>query len=519
MKKLASILLSFIIAVTFTPALAFADEPDTQEPETAIEQIEQDAEAVEEPAAVEPAEETAEEVIAEEPAPAEEDQEALAEENAEIATEEAKNATELDRGYISCGIEYSDSFLVNNATHVYTLNQNQERFNAFIVTVTSKSSNNLTMQVLSGDGSIALRYNDYFSLCRKKGGYKEPFTPVPANKSASLMVSTSGLPKFTITNTSGSTSAYTIKVDSISAYDYTQLGEYKQDNTGAQVIVAALPKLNEDIVVQVHDNTGYFFRGYIYDNAMSPARWIHTKDGYTSFELGYGEVREVGYSNPSTSQAYLLIEKGEADGTISDDDTDFQDGKGVPKYYSYNYQVGFGIVPANLSKYTVGNIVDKTYTGSAIKQTKPRLYYGSVFLKSTDYTIGYANNKNVGSATIKFTAKAPFTGVRNVTYNIRPKGTSISKLTKGKKRFTVKWKKQTSKMSAARINSYQVQYSTNKNFTSPKIKTITGYKKYTKKITGLKKKTKYYVRVRTCMKVNGKWYYSTWSSAKTVKTK
>ncbi len=516
MKKLASILLSFIIAVTFTPALAFADEPDTQEPETAIEQIEQDAEAVEEPAAVEPAEETAEEVIAEEPAPAEEDQEALAEENAEIATEEAKYATEIDKGFIYSSVEKENQSIVNGATDVWTFDVSS--INAFRIVVQNQGTGALTFQMVNQNGKSSDSYTSYYDICRKKNKFNGSYF-VSGGNSVGVFVSTEGVPKLKITNESGSSGKYTVRIDTMSVYDYS-MGQYVRVNGRADIIVAALPKLSEDIVVQVHDNTGNFFKGYICENASyPPGRPIDTKNGYSYFELGYGEVREVGYSNPSTSTAYLLLERGEADGTISDDDTDFQDGKGVPKYYSYNYQVGFGIVPANLSKYTVGNIVDKTYTGSAVKQTNPRLYYGSVFLKSTDYTIGYANNKNVGTATIKFTAKAPFTSVRNVTYNIRPKGTSISKLTKGKKRFTVKWKKQTAKMSAARINSYQVQYSTNKNFTSPKIKTITGYKKYTKKITGLKKKTKYYVRVRTCMKVNGKWYYSTWSSAKTVKTK
>lgn len=40
-----------------------------------------------------------------------------------------------------------------------------------------------------------------------------------------------------------------------------------------------------------------------------------------------------------------------------------------------------------------------------------------------------------------------------------------------------------------------------------------------KKVKGLKAKKKYFVRIRTYKVVNGKTYYSGWSSAKKVTTK
>jgi len=97
----------------------------------------------------------------------------------------------------------------------------------------------------------------------------------------------------------------------------------------------------------------------------------------------------------------------------------------------------------------------------------------------------------------------------------RPKKTKIKKLIKGKKRFTVKWKK------VSGINGYQIQYSTKKNFKKKYRKTVTVKKaKITKKtIKKLKAKKKYYVRVRTYKLVNGKRVYSKWSAKKTVKTK
>ena len=77
-----------------------------------------------------------------------------------------------------------------------------------------------------------------------------------------------------------------------------------------------------------------------------------------------------------------------------------------------------------------------------------------------------------------------------------------------------------SKMSKKRITGYQIQYSKDNNFEkSIRAIKIKGYKKTTKKITGLKKNTYYYVRIRTYMISSGKTFYSKWSGVKSVKTK
>lgn len=515
MKKLASILLSLIIAVTFTPALAFADDIEEQAPDAAVEQIEQDAATAEEPAAVEPAEEISEEVIAEEPAPAEVTEEVPAEpelDTAEIATEEEKYA---DKGFIYSSVIKENQSIVNGATDVWTIDI--DSIHAYRVVIQNQGSGALTFRVVNQDGSIADCYRNYVDVCKSTNKQNGSYF-VSGGNYVGVFVKTEGVPKINVINDSGSSGKYTLKLDTMSTYNYS-LGQYVMDKSGADIIVAALPKLSEDIAVQIHDNTGYFFNASIFDQVSE--RQVKNKNGFNYSELSYGEVAEIGYANPATSSAYLLIEKKGMDSTIDDDHSDYQEGQGTPAYFDNDYSVAFGVVPANLSKFTAKNLTVKTYNGSYQKQSAPRLAYGNVYVKASDYTLSYANYKNVGAATIKYTAASgsAFTGAKSATYNIRPKGTSISKLTRGKKSFTVKWKKQTAKMSTNRINSYQVQYSTNKNFTSAKHKTITGYKKYTKKVTGLKKKTTYYVRVRTCMKVNGKWYYSAWSAAKAVKTK
>jgi hypothetical protein len=83
-----------------------------------------------------------------------------------------------------------------------------------------------------------------------------------------------------------------------------------------------------------------------------------------------------------------------------------------------------------------------------------------------------------------------------------------------KKAFTAKWNKDNGK-----VNGYEVQYSTSKSFKNAKKKAVAGKKKTSVKITKLKAKKKYYVRIRTYRTYKGKKYYSEWSKVKTVKTK
>ena len=146
---------------------------------------------------------------------------------------------------------------------------------------------------------------------------------------------------------------------------------------------------------------------------------------------------------------------------------------------------------------------------------------GATLKNGTDYTVSYASGrKNVGSYKVTVTFKDDkYIGSKFAYFNINPKGTSISKLYRAKKAFTVKWKKQSAKMATSTINGYQIRYSTSSKMTNAKYKIVKGYKYTSKKMTKLKAKKKYYVQVRTYKTVSGKNYYSSWSSIKSVKTK
>ena len=94
-----------------------------------------------------------------------------------------------------------------------------------------------------------------------------------------------------------------------------------------------------------------------------------------------------------------------------------------------------------------------------------------------------------------------------------PAKTSISKLVKAKKSFTVKWKKKSG------VTGYQIRYSLKSSMKGSKTVKVKSAKTTSKKVKKLKKKKKYYVQVRTYKVVNGKTYWSGWSDKKSVKTK
>lgn len=155
-----------------------------------------------------------------------------------------------------------------------------------------------------------------------------------------------------------------------------------------------------------------------------------------------------------------------------------------------------------------------TYNGK-VKTPGVKVSVNGTVLTKDNYSVSYGKGrKNVGKYTVKVTLKNDYAGSKTVSFKINPPKSAVKKLKKGKKSFTVYVKKQSKQTSG-----YQVQYSTSKKFKSPKTKRLTSYKKTKLKVKKLKKHKKYYVRVRTYKKVGKAKYYSSWSSAKSVKTK
>ena len=126
------------------------------------------------------------------------------------------------------------------------------------------------------------------------------------------------------------------------------------------------------------------------------------------------------------------------------------------------------------------------------------------------------SSKKVGKYTVKVKFKTKYSGTVKVTYTINPAKTSVKKLTAGKKSLKVAINKK-----STQVTGYEIQYSTSKTFKSKytKSKKVTSYKTTSVTLKSLKAKKTYYVRVRTYKTVDGKKYYSGWSSYKYKKTK
>ncbi|MCM1567851.1 MAG: fibronectin type III domain-containing protein [Roseburia sp.] len=157
-----------------------------------------------------------------------------------------------------------------------------------------------------------------------------------------------------------------------------------------------------------------------------------------------------------------------------------------------------------------------TYNGKAKKPGVVVKDAAGETIGSSNYTVTYEKGrKKIGKYKVTVTFKGNYSGKKSLSFTIKPPAPKLRSVAAGSKKLTVKWKKQ------SRATGYEIQYSTNKNFTKSTVKKVTVKKKSTvkKTITGLKAKKTYYVRIRAYKTVSGKKYYSAWSSPKKVVTK
>ena len=192
-------------------------------------------------------------------------------------------------------------------------------------------------------------------------------------------------------------------------------------------------------------------------------------------------------------------------------------------------------VQRDMSEFTVTGVSNKYYTGKAIKP-KFTVSDGSTTLKENeDYNVTYESNTNVGTANIKITGIDPYVGTIEQSFQILPVAEEITpddsssgnggstitapakvkirKLTAGKKKLTVTWKK------VAGAKGYRVQIARNRGFTNS-LKTYTVSANTSKKVfTRLKKKTTYYVRINAfCNDEDGNKLIGKYSTVKKKKT-
>ena len=162
-------------------------------------------------------------------------------------------------------------------------------------------------------------------------------------------------------------------------------------------------------------------------------------------------------------------------------------------------------VDINADKYGVyANKSYYSYTGKAI-QPKFKVYNTEdKLIPAKEYTVSKAKAKSIGWHTVTIKIKDEYKSKYNVTsfkasYSIGPKKPVLTKVTAGKKRLTVKWKKFT-KSQLKKMDGMVIEVSTDKHFLNG-VKTVkvskSQLKKGSKLVKGLKKGKKYYVRTYT----------------------
>ena len=207
--------------------------------------------------------------------------------------------------------------------------------------------------------------------------------------------------------------------------------------------------------------------------------------------------------------------------------------------YESNKDTGSGVVIIT-GKGNYSGTIKKTFPIRAAKKTiqvtlsKDKVVYngkvrtpavtvkqGGKELDPSFYAVSWQGGRTKpGIYKVTVRLKNGYEGTASAAFRILPKGTEISRLKKGRKAFRVSWKKQALKMPSRTITGYQVQYATNKKLTTGKeTVTVRNRKKTSLKINQLRKNKKYYVRIRTYIKVGGKNFFSPWSKVKTVVTR
>ena len=171
-----------------------------------------------------------------------------------------------------------------------------------------------------------------------------------------------------------------------------------------------------------------------------------------------------------------------------------------------------GYIPAPISDAAIVDMKTQTYTGKPLKPRFKLICDGETLVKGRDYKVSCENNRNVGLATVTIQGINHYTGTIWASFKIIPKKVTLSRLTAGKGRLTVTWKKSAGA-------GYQIQYGLKKSFSGAKTVTITKTATVRKVLKNLRSGRKYYVRIRGYKKVGGKKYYSAWSKAGSVKVK
>ena len=158
------------------------------------------------------------------------------------------------------------------------------------------------------------------------------------------------------------------------------------------------------------------------------------------------------------------------------------------------------------------NRTSYTYTGKIIRPSVTVTVNGKK-IGASAYKLYYKNNKNSGIGTVQVRGTGKYSRInKTLTFKILPPKTLLTGLKKVNRSFTASWKKN------IQATGYQIQYATDSRFTKERKTVTVGKQSATRyKISGLKNKKTYYVRIRSYKRVGKKVLYSSWSTVKKIR--
>lgn len=138
---------------------------------------------------------------------------------------------------------------------------------------------------------------------------------------------------------------------------------------------------------------------------------------------------------------------------------------------------------------------------------------GNELIEYEDYEVTYSNNINAGKALVTITGIGDYTGTVTSEFIIKPGKTSWFTGTPANKNITLEWHNDTG------AKGYQIYRADVYKGTYQKIKTITNSTVTSFKNTKLLPDHEYYYRIRSYVKIDGKPYYSGFTTLTTATMK
>ena len=205
---------------------------------------------------------------------------------------------------------------------------------------------------------------------------------------------------------------------------------------------------------------------------------------------------------------------GKTSGSSSKSGSGSKSGSNSKSGSSKGKDTGVSSSKTTAGKFTVKLTKDElTYTGKALKPAVKVLSKGKT-VPQAGYSISYKDNKNVGKATITVTGKGDYKGYTGtVSFKIMPPKVTITSAKGVEGGISIAWKK------PAQADSYQIEYCTRKTFSGETVTIKADGKDTTAKLEKVTAGKKYYIRMRTCVKVGSRNWYSDWSTAREATAK